>query len=107
MKTLTSEQSNECGLKVICACSCVWLSVSVEERERRHNGEPSLQGGGWGINLMSGVRLNGVLTKRGINRIKQDFLYFKTRVKLCITDSLEDIQKCGKWDLNGIRGVCA
>ena len=38
--------------------------------------------------------LASVLTKRGINRIKQGYLYL-TRIKICITDFLQDIQKCG------------
>ena len=29
-----------------------------KERELRRKGEPSLRGGGWGDNLMSGVRFN-------------------------------------------------
>ena len=45
---------------------------------------------------MSGIRFNE-------ERNKQDklelFIYTSTRIKLCIIDSLEDIQKCGNEQL--------
>ncbi len=37
----------------------------------RHEGEPSLQGGGWGDGLMSGVHLNEERNKQD----KQSYLY--------------------------------
>ena len=56
-----------------------------KEQELRHKGEPSMREGEWGDYLTAFVRFNEESNK-------QAYLYL-TRVKLCITDSLVDIQK--------------
>ena len=40
-----------------------------KERELKHKGEPSLRGGGWGDNLMSGVRFNEKRNKQDKTRL--------------------------------------
>ena len=60
----------------------------VKGRELRHKREPSLWGGRWGGDVMSGVRFNE-------ERNKQDKTgpFIHNSGKIMLTDSLEDIQK--------------